>query len=648
MKKILLLLSLFCIVNQAISQSYSSRSKKAIRYFEKALDAYEKHQDEQALHFINLSLEKDKDFIEPYMLRAEIYLDRNNYAGIIESYERVFDISPDFYPFGYFIKANAEFQSGKYEDAKQSVKTFGTYKKYRERYKEPIEQLQKKCEFAIRAKQNPVDFEPVNLGENVNSPYSEYWPSLTADEKILVFTVLLPKNPNDTSYYAEYQEDFFITTKENGQWTPARNLGKPMSTDRNEGAQTISADGSRFAFTSCSRIGESGGCELFISDKEGDVWKAPKKIGSPVNTRFWESQPCLSADGRTIYFVSNRPDGFGGKDIWVSHMDRNNRWSKPENLGDSINTPQNESAPFIHYDGNTLYFSSDGRFGMGGADIFISRKLPDGKWSKPENIGYPINTHNDEIGLIINAKGNTAMFSSDRLGGYGKLDLYRFELAEKFRPTPVTYLKGRVFDDETGEILSADVELIGLQSNEIVNTTYSDPRNGRYLICLPADRKYALNVNKTGYLFYSEHFDLKNLQRGEGNLKPYIKNIPLKPLKVGQSIVLKNIFFETAKHELLPESMPELEKLLAFMQQNPTVKIEISGHTDNEGGKEYNDTLSLQRAKAVYDYLTEHKTDAGRLTYKGYGYSKPISTNETAEGRAKNRRTEFKITAIEE
>ena len=330
-------------------------------------------------------------------------------------------------------------------------------------------------------------------------------------------------------------------------------------------------------------------------------------------------------------------------DIWVATLSKSGGFNPPVNLGDSINTPGDEFAPFIHPDGKTLYFSSNGHIGMGGHDIYMSRKDSTGKWSKPMNLGYPINTHNDEIGLIVNAKGDLAMFSSDRLGGKG-CDIYTFDLYEKIKPVITTYVKGTVFNaSDFKQKLKAKLVLIDLETQKTVEELYSADGTGAYMICLPVDKNYAFNASKEGFMFYSENFSLKDMK---DPTKPYVMDIMLQPIKIDNKVVLKNIFYEFNSFELKHESTAELDKLIDFMKSNPSVKIEISGHTDNVGTKAYNQKLSEDRAKSVYTYLMNHTIAKERLSFKGYDFSQPIDTNDTEEGRAKNRRTEFKIVGL--
>jgi outer membrane protein OmpA-like peptidoglycan-associated protein len=438
------------------------------------------------------------------------------------------------------------------------------------------------------------------------------------------------------------QEDFYASQLADGQWQPSEPLSS-VNTENNEGAQSISSDGKLLFFTICGREDGHGSCDIYFSGNRKGVWSKALNAGIPVNSGAWETQPSISANGKTLFFVSNRSDGKGGTDLWqcdlLGFSERGMPvWSKPVNLGDSINTPGNENSPFIHSDGQTLYFASDYWDGLGGYDIFYSRKV-NNTWTKPRNIGYPINSFRDEQGLIVDALGHNAYYSSDRPGSQRK-DIYTFELYEDARPVPVTYIKGKVMDADTGEPLCANVELIDVQDSSSFIKVESCWEIGEFLICLPLGKEYAFNVDKEGYLFYSENYQMKEIK---DYVNPFILEIKLKKIEAGSSVVLRNVFFKTDSYELLPESRVELNKLTDFLKSNPTIHIELEGHTDNVGSEEYNLNLSQARAKEVFNYLSGNGIKQERMTFKGYGYSRPISTNDTPEGRALNRRTEFKI-----
>jgi outer membrane protein OmpA-like peptidoglycan-associated protein len=350
----------------------------------------------------------------------------------------------------------------------------------------------------------------------------------------------------------------------------------------------------------------------------------------------------MAPDGKTLYFIRGKRTRQGKEqDIYKSELKENGEWTEPVKLSSTINTPYREESVFIHPDGRTLYFSSNGHPGMGGLDIFYSRKQEDGSWSEPKNLGYPINTHDQENSLLVSPDGTHAYFGSDREGGYGGLDLYRFELPDSVRADPVTYLRGKLVDAETGEPLRAEFELKDLSNGELVTRSSSDKKNGTFLVPLPTGREYALSVDRKGYLFHSEHFMLK--QKGGGTSDPVKKNIELQPIDTGRSVVLENVFFETAKYNLKKESRVELDKLYRFLKANPSVRIEIQGHTDSVGTARDNQILSENRAEAVYDYLEKKGIDPSRMVAKGYGERRPIADNSTPEGRARNRRTAYKI-----
>jgi outer membrane protein OmpA-like peptidoglycan-associated protein len=392
-------------------------------------------------------------------------------------------------------------------------------------------------------------------------------------------------------------------------------------------------------FTACNREDGKGSCDIYFAVKEGNQWGPPVNLGSPVNTSAWEAQPSISPDGRTLYFVSSREGGIGGMDLWKSERDTSGNWTQPVHLGDVINTTGDEMSPFIHADNRTLYFSSTGHLGMGGFDIFKSKRSESGEWSVPENLGYPINTFHDEIGMIVNAEGSRAYYSSDRMKDSGK-DLYMFDLHEEARPVSVSYMKGIVYDSETRRRLEARFELIDLSTSQLSMQSSSDPSSGEFLITIPTNRDYALNVSRPGYLFYSENFSLQGISSME---EPYLMDIPLQSIKSGEKVILRNIFFAFDSSELLEESFIELEKLTEFLNRNPSVRIRINGHTDIVGTDEYNLKLSDQRALSVVRFLKDQGIQESRLESKGFGSSMPLDTNETQEGRARNRRTEFEV-----
>lgn len=633
-------ITIFVIIFSCINIFAQTRIPKqeAVVFYNSAKEMYSMGNIHGAIQELNKAILADSLFMKPYQDLARLYYEYGNLEEMKNIYLKIIKINANEYPESYYYLGFIEFKLKNYEN---SIKYFSKLLNYRDVEEKFIIQSQNKisqAKFIIEALKNPVPFNPINMGNNINSEYDEYLPSLSLDEEMLVITVQVPK----TNFYggSKYQEDFFISQKNNENWNPRESIND-INTEKNEGAQSLSADGKFLYFSACNRDDSFGECDIYFSQKTSTGWTKPKNIGPSINSKYWEAQPSISPDGKELYFASNRPGGYGNSDIWVSKF-INGRWSYPENLGENINTKDVDQFPFIHSDNQTLYFGSNGHIGMGGTDLFLSRKI-NNNWTLAENIGYPINTENDELSLFVSPKGNVAYFASNKEGGYGKQDIYQFELHEKARPISVTYMKGKIYDNETSKKLEANFELIDLQTGKTLMNSTSDSINGEFLISIPSKRNYALNVSRNGYLFYSDNFFIENSNTA---LKPYIKDIPLKKLKVGESVILKNIFYKVNSYELLDESVVELNKLISFINYYPNIKIEISGHTDNTGSYDLNSKLSFNRAKSVYEYLISKGISSNKLTFKGYADTKPISSNSNAEGKALNRRTEFKITSL--
>lgn len=625
------------------AKEYSTRDKKAIKRYEEALSLYQELKLEDSKVILLELNEKHKDFIEPFFMLAQIYDDQGKTDEAIEPLEHAMNLNPNYYPAGWMMLAECYLFKGDYKNAERAITPFITAKKESRQQEKRAQLILSSCIFAQKALSRPVPFEPVNLGPGVNTSMNEYYPCITADEKTLLFTRLLPSETR-----AGKQEDFFVSGWNNNQWSEAKPV-REINTLSNEGAPSLSADGSMLIFTACENADGTwggdrqgiGSCDLFYSMRNADGWSPASNMGNSINSNTWESQPSFSANGRTLYFIRGKRTAGGIKeqDIFFSVLDEKNRWSVPVKVPGRINTDFEEESVMVHPDGNTLYFSSNGHSGMGGLDIFYSKMQADGSWGPPINLGYPINTHADENSFQVTADGTHALFASERTGGYGGLDLYRFELYPEARPGDVTYLTGIISDKLSYKLLEAHIELIDLASGKRVIEAYSRSGTGDYLVCLPAGKDYALLIEKEGYLPHSENFSLSNVKRSE----PYRIDVSLQKLRAGATIVLKNVFFDSGKSELKQESQVELNKLAELLQANPDKNIEIGGHTDDVGSDENNQALSQQRSEAVVNYLTTKGIIASRLTAKGYGESKPVASNSSEDGRAQNRRTEFKI-----
>ncbi|OJW18236.1 OmpA family protein [Mucilaginibacter sp. 44-25] len=632
MQKLYAVLFLLLIASFACAQEkrYSTSNQEAIKNFSLANESIDEHLYDEAIALLQKAVDADSKFIEAHALLGDVLRMRRMFKPAAEQFNQAIALNPEYNKGLYLKVADCEIPNAMYEPALRHLEKYLTYTNNTPQNIAYAQKLIADCKFSIQAIAHPVAFTPVNMGADINTADDEYLPVATADEAELIFTRKINNN-----------EDFYKSDKVGNKWQKATYLSDVINTPMyNEGAQSISQDGKYLFFTGCNRPDGLGRCDIYIAQKKGNDWAKPFSIGAPLNTSGWEAQPSISADGRTLYFVSNRKGGYGGYDIWLSHLTEKG-WSEPENMGPNVNTQYDEQSPFVHPDDSTFYFCSNGWPGLGGKDLFVSRLGKDGKWQKPENLGYPINSSGDENGLTLTANGSYAFFASNNLKGFGGYDIYTFEMPESVRPKVVTYVKGTVQDKKTKAPLEAAVEIIDLQKNTPVYQDYSSEDAGEFLATLPTGKNYGLNISREGYLFYSDNFSLIGLI----NKKAFNLSVLLSPIEVGNKVILKNIFFDTNKFDLKPESKAELQKLVEFMQLNPTVKIEVSGFTDNVGTHEANQTLSEKRAGAVYQYLVVAKVNSTRLVYKGYGEGQPIAPNTTDENRALNRRTEFMIIA---
>lgn len=643
---LLLVLVLFSFLASAQpKKQYSIDSKKAIKQYEEAIALYDQRQYAASVKLLEEVTQNEPKFIEAFYMLAQVYDDLREGEKTIAPLEKALAINEKYYPEGWLMLAESHFALGNYNEAEKAVSKYMPFPHATKELEKRAQVILASCVFAKRAIESPVPFKPQNMGREINTAANEYYPCITADETTLLFT----REIADNRAYGGRQEDFFITKKDNGKWNDAVPVAE-INTPQNEGAPSLSADGQTLIFTACETADGSwggnrqgiGSCDLFFTIKAGNQWQPAKNFGPSINSGSWESQPSYSADGRTLYFIRGKRTarGIREQDIYYSYLMDDGRWSPARPIPGKVNTIFEEESVMIHPDGHTLYFSSNGHPGMGGLDIYLSELLPSGEWDTPRNLGYPINTKGDENSIQVMASGKVALFASEREGGFGGLDLYTFDLHEYAQPQLVTYIAGVVSDQLSLKKLGAKIELIDLATEKQVAETYSNFVNGDYLICIPSGREYALNVSKEGYLFHSENFSLVNYK----SMQPYRLDVKLKKLKPGANVVLNNVFFNSNSFDLLPSSKAELNKLAQLMMNNPNVKIEIGGHTDDVGNDATNLTLSENRAKSVVAFLVKNGISEDRLSAKGYGETMPIAENNSEEGRAKNRRTEFKIT----
>ncbi|HNP05987.1 MAG TPA: OmpA family protein [Cyclobacteriaceae bacterium] len=615
--------------------SLSTRSKKAIALYTEADNYRVRGQYTQAISLLQQAIEKDKNFVEAYYRLGLTYKTMRDFNRSNISFEK-----------GLSLTQNPKTQKGFFMDLGDNYLRLGDYEKalkYLNHYlsaetmnKQRIalaELWKRNAEYGLRNKKTQSQFQPRQLDAIVNSFGLQYFPVLTADEQELIFTRRMGPGPDD-------DEDLVVSKKdENGNWTTPVSISENINSKFNEGTCTISADGRTLIFTSCIGRRGYGNCDLFYSRKVGDEWSFPVNIGPEINSSAWESQPSLSADGRVLYFISDRRGGIGGRDIYVSQKDAEGNWSKAEVMPQPINTPFDEISPFIHVNGRTLFYATNGKPGFGGFDIFRT-ELTDGKWEMPVNFGSPVNDHEDQFSLFITADGTRGYYSHEDGTRENSARLYEMTIPEELQIAyRSNFVKGVVKDRKSELPLQSHIELFDLKKDELVSVVESDSVSGQYLMVLTTGSDYALYVTAPNYLFQSLNFNYEdNL-----NPEPVIIDILLDKTETGATVVLNNIFFDFDQYELKERSITELSKVIRILNDNPNIHVEIGGHTDSDGSAAYNKQLSLKRAQSVVSYLVEKGINRARLSEMGYGADRPIRPNDSDENKQANRRIEFKI-----
>ncbi len=556
----------------------------------------------------------------------------------LQHLNKAIDLNPELEQHAYYYQALALQKLTKWDEA------ILVYTKYGELIKGsiPIEDVTRKIEECKNGKvlsAKPIKVRIENLGATINTQSAEYTPLITADESKLYFTSRrLGGTGNQTDGEdLDYFEDIYVSDQVNGQWTISRNLGPPVNTVSHDAGAGLSPDGKTlFVF-----MGKKNGGDILVSRFETGSWTTPGEMGKNISTRYHESTACISGDGKTFYFSSDRPGGYGGRDIYKSVWDSTKKqWGTAINLGSLVNTQYDEEGAYLHSSGSTLYFSSKGHNSIGGYDIFYS-VLYQGNWQKPTNAGYPLNTPDDDVYFVISGDGNHGYYSSVRNETFGETDIYKITfLSEADKPVArMLALSGVVTDATTRKPVAATLELTDMDSQASLGKYMSDKNTGTYSIILPAGKRYGLFAFAGNYLFESALFEVADTVTYRDSLF----NIVLKPLESGNSIVLNNVFFDTDKSTLKEASFNTLNKLAKLMQDYDALTAEIGGHTDSDGKDDYNMKLSESRARSVAEYLVAAGIEKSRVTFKGYGESKPLFPNTTAENMAKNRRIEFRV-----
>jgi outer membrane protein OmpA-like peptidoglycan-associated protein len=634
---LLLLLPLGCAAQKPKPADFGIKSTKALNAYLDAKQQEQYRDYKKAVEYYDEAIALEPEFGDAYLNKGACLYSLHKYKEAIPALEKSRDLMRVPNPMMWYMLAECHFNTNDYASASENYsKFFASNPRVPINVIETAKLHQKNSAFAAEAMKNPVKFDPVNMGESINSVGEEYLPCLTADESTIFFTSRRSENMGGyNAEYRDYLEDFYFSEFRDGAWKPAANLGAPVNTVQNEGAACFTPDGQYVYFTACERNGGYGNCDIYVSKLEGTKWSPPVNLGPAINTTAWESQPCISQDGNTLFFASSRAGGKGGDDIWYAEK-VNGQWQPAVNMGDVINTPGTENSPFLHSDGVTFYFSSDYHPGMGKMDLFLSRKGDKG-WGKPENLGYPLNSAAYESAIFVNAKGTTAYMNSTRDGGVGKGDLYYFELDPKIQPRYATFVRGFVREKGTSKALNAYVTFVNLATGDTIRSVQTNNASGKFLLTLPTEQDYAAFVDSRGYMFDSRNFTLRGGALDRNTYFDLI--IELDPIRERATTVLRNVFFDTAQWTLKPESHAELDHLIQFLKLNSKVRIEVGGHTDDVGSDQDNQVLSERRAAEVKAYLVKGGIAESRLVAKGYGESKPISK----EDRSLNRRTEFVI-----
>lgn len=621
-----------CVFSTIISfysnaQTLSTKSKKAIEYYTQADNFRVRGQLTEAIILLNQAIEKDKKFEEAHFRLGLTYRSAGELIKSNQSLENGMALTADPVKLKnyFYLLAEGFLRVGSYSKSLAYATKFLASERFDKKKILQVEVWKKQSQYSLDNADRKFAYQINPLSDTVNSLPMQYFPTITPDERELIFTVRYGKAHDDN-------EDIFVSTKlKDGSWGAPRSISPEINTNFREGASTISADGRLLIFTICGYQG----CDLYQSIKLGDKWSKPISLGSGVNSSGWEAQPSLSADGNTLYFVSDRKGGLGGYDIWQSIRNEKGVWEKAVNAGKIINTPFDEIAPFVHSNGLNIYYASNGLPGYGGYDIYLTEKKAE-DWSEPINLGQPLNDFADQYSFVVNGKGEFAYYSKEE--GKNQSKIYSAKIPEALRVNRKSNLvKGTVVDAKTKNPLKAKIELHDLTANKLISTFTSDSISGSYLFVLPSQSEYAVHANSVGHLFASLNFNVAD------ETSEQIVNLELPPIAKNAEVTLKNIFFEFDKYKLSEKSAAELQEVMNFLRVNPTIKVEIGGHTDNVGSEKYNQQLSERRAQEVFNYLVQSGISKTQLSFKGYGSSKPVRDNDSEENRRLNRRILFTI-----
>lgn len=641
-----ILLSMGLFVNGQDSCNFTL-NKNTTKKYNEAIGQYKRGNYTQASILLKEVLREEPHCVDAHYVLGLISFKRtnSNFADAETHFQKVLEWCPAYDVYTYYYLGEICYGQERFADAIR----------YLEKFLEDVDKIKSDDDYNRAAEVlryskfytditgNPVPFEPTVVA-GISTMDNEYLPIFSPDNRLALFTreIRLPADKNSLVQTYRMKERFMVSLCDSlNHFSRGEEMPDPFNIQDNEGGATLTADNSTLYYTVCKydRMKRYLNCDIYFSEFINDEWTPIKSVSNKINLPMsWESQPSVSSDGKVLYFVSDRNGGFGGYDIYRVFKGDNGDWGTPINLGPVINSPGNEKAPFLHPDGKSLYFSSNGWMGLGGYDIFYSQMNDNGTWSKPKNIGYPINSQDDEVGFFVSTEGSKGYFTSNKYDGIGGWDLYSFDLYQAVRPGKVLFIKGKVRSEKEMEPVKARIELKNVDTKKIEEIPL-DSTTGNYLAVTPFNNDFVMTVKKEGYVFESKY-----LSRYDSVLAaPSEVDVEIKPIELHKSYRINDIYFAFNSFELTAESKAVLDQLIEFLNENPVIEIEIQGHTDNIGNDADNLKLSDYRSRSVYVYLIESGIRKERLTYKGFGESMPVATNETAEGRAKNRRTVFVI-----
>jgi outer membrane protein OmpA-like peptidoglycan-associated protein len=629
-------LLLLLVITPALAQS-----GKSLEHYEQGKTLYDEDENQEAIKLFKKAIDESSDYEDAWYYLGAAHWYEDEYPEAIAAFEKLESINPDHWAYYYYWWGDSLEEMGDLDGARQSYDKFlanfdKSPKRASRHHKVQFRRRYAAESPALRAAAKTMD-EPVNLGKSINSKWGDYMPQSDPTGRTIYFTSDR-KGGLDTEDEDGWGEDLWMIEKQGNGWSKPRLLPQPINSYSHDGAASFSGDGQLMVYSACNRDDGIGGCDIYTAELLGEQWSEPVNLGNVVNSEEWDAQPTISTDGSLLIFSSEREGGYGDSDLYMVRRNRFGEWGIPVNLGSMINTPSMESSPYLSPDGKTLYFASSGHPGFGSTDLFKT-VFGNGTWSEPVNMGAPLNSSGSDRYFTIGGSGEVGYFASDRPGGSGLLDLYSIGIPEAMRPQPTVVISGTVSDAKGGQPVGAWVLVEDLKTGDLIATNKSNSVTGHYLVVLPAGRTYSVSANKDGYFFYSQKFDVP----ADSKYQEVQKDIALEPIEKGSKVVLNNVFFETGKALLSSDSKVELRKAVELLNDNPSMVIELGGHTDNVGDPAVNMKLSHGRAMAVRQFLIDAGVKATRVEAKGYGETSPVADNESPEGRQANRRTEIII-----